>query len=173
MAVRPHQPADVTLRLWSAGDLPLLVRLLGDPRTTEHLGGPETPEKLRERHDRYVAIHGSGRGEMFVIEAGPEGDPAGSIGYWEKEWQGKKVWETGWSILPEFQGRGIATRAALLVIKAAMQEGEDRSIHAFPSVDNGASNAVCMKAGFTLRGEVDFEYPPGTPIRCNDWFVEP
>ena len=31
------------------------------------------------------------------------------------------------------------------------------------------SNAVGRKAGFELRDEVDFEYPLGHPIRCNDW----
>ena len=162
---------EVSLRPWSGEDLPLLVRLLGDPKMTEHLGGPESPEKLRERHERYTALHGSGRGEMFVIEVGRGSEPAGSVGYWEKEWLGETVWETGWSIVPELQGRGIATRAAVLAVAAARGEGTHRSIHAFPSVDNGPSNAVCRKAGFTLRGAYDFEYPPGNILRCNDWFV--
>jgi RimJ/RimL family protein N-acetyltransferase len=170
-AENPPERDEVTLRPWSGDDLPLLVRLLGDPGMTEHLGGPESPEKLRQRHERYTALHGSGRGQMFVIEVGPGGEPAGSIGYWEKEWQGETVWETGWSIVPEFQGRGIATRAALLAVAAARAEGTHRSIHAFPSVDNPASNAVCRKAGFILRGAFDFAYPPGDTIRCNDWFV--
>jgi RimJ/RimL family protein N-acetyltransferase len=162
---------EVSLRPWSADDFPLLGRLLGDPRMTEHLGGPESPEKLRERQERYVEIRGSDRGAMFVIEVGPARKPAGSIGYWEKEWLGETVWETGWSIVREFQGRGIATRAAVLAVAAARGEGTDRSIHAFPSVDNGPSNAVCRKAGFTLRGAYDFEYPPGNLMRCNDWSI--
>jgi hypothetical protein len=32
--------ATVTLEPWGSGDLPLLERLMGDPRMTEHLGGP-------------------------------------------------------------------------------------------------------------------------------------
>jgi hypothetical protein len=39
-------------------------------------------------------------------------------------------------------------------------------------VAHGASNGVCRKAGFTLLGEVDFEYPKGTPIRSNDWRLD-
>jgi hypothetical protein len=31
-------------RAWRSGDLPLLERLMGDPRTTEHLDAPESPE---------------------------------------------------------------------------------------------------------------------------------
>ena len=47
--------------------------------------------------------------------------------------------------------------------------GKHRFVHAFPSVDNAPSNAICRKAGFTLLGERDFEYPPGHPLRSNDW----
>jgi hypothetical protein len=36
-------------------------------------------------------------------------------------------------------------------------------------VSNGASNAVCRRAGFELLGESEFEYPPGTTIVSNDW----
>jgi RimJ/RimL family protein N-acetyltransferase len=37
---------------------------------------------------------------------------------------------------------------------------------------NEASNAICRKLGFELLGEEDFEYPPGNPIRCNDWRLD-
>ena len=43
----------MTLEPWGSGDLPLLERLMGDPRMTEHLGGPEDPDTLRERQRRY------------------------------------------------------------------------------------------------------------------------
>ena len=33
-------------------------------------------------------------------------------------------------------------------------------------------DAICRKLGFTLLGPVDFEYPPGHPMRCNDWRLE-
>jgi RimJ/RimL family protein N-acetyltransferase len=146
---------------------------MGDPRMTKYLGGPETPEKIRQRHHRYVALKDPGQGAMLVITAGPNHDPVGSIGYWEKERDGETVWETGWSVLLEHQGRGIATAAIPLVVERARATGLRRSIHAFPSVDNGPSNAICRKAGFTLVGAFDFEYPPGHPLRCNDWVLDP
>ena len=40
---------DISLRRWSKNDLPLLEGLLGDPAMTKHIGGPETPEKIRAR----------------------------------------------------------------------------------------------------------------------------
>jgi RimJ/RimL family protein N-acetyltransferase len=166
------QSADINLRLWSESDLQLLEKLMGDPAMTEHLGGPETPEKLRERHERYCRISDTDNSRMFVIVLGPERLPAGSIGYWEKVWQGQRVWETGWSVLPEFQGQGIATKAVAAVVDRTRAEREHRFMHAFPSVDNGPSNAICRKTGFKLQGEVDFEYPPGNFMRCNDWRLD-
>ncbi len=50
---------------WGSGDLPLLERLMGDPRMTEHLGGPESPDQLRERQARYERLEGGDR--MFKI----------------------------------------------------------------------------------------------------------
>jgi hypothetical protein len=43
---------DVRIEPWDEGDLPLLEQLTGDPAMTEHLGGPEAPEKIAERHAR-------------------------------------------------------------------------------------------------------------------------
>ena len=166
------EPISVDIRPWSDGDLELLERLLGDPVMTEHLGGPETPEKIRERHERYCHGGESGQASMFVIVLGTERAAAGSIGYWQKEWQRQLVWEAGWSVLPELQGRGIATRALAKIVERASSERTHRSLHAFPSVDNAPSNAICRKAGFTLQGQFEFEYPPGHCVRCNDWCLE-
>lgn len=163
---------DVGIRPWDEGDLPLLERLMGDPVMTEHLGGPESPEKLRQRHERYCRIGDSGTGRMFAIVVGPDRVAAGSVGYWEREEQGQLVWETGWSVLPEFQGQGLATRATALAADSARKEGSHRFMHAYPSVENGPSNAICRKLGFTLVGEFEFEYPPGHPMRCNDWYLD-
>ncbi len=66
----------------------------------------------------------------------------------------------------------MATAATRAVIAEARAAGRRRHLHAFPSSDNTASNAVCRKAGFEPRGERDFEYPPGRPMRCNDWRLD-
>ncbi|MGW7076719.1 GNAT family N-acetyltransferase [Streptomyces sp. NPDC054866] len=163
----PRAPAPVHLEPWSEDDLPLLVAN-NSAEMTAHLGGPETEEKLLARHRRYLTMNG--RGQMFRIALGT--DAVGSIGYWETTWQGEPAWETGWGVLPEFQGRGIAAAAARLVIAEARSADPRRHLHAFPSQDHTASNGVCRKAGFTLQGTCDFEYPKGHWMRCNDWSVD-
>lgn len=78
----------------------------------------------------------------------------------------------GWSVLPAFQGRGIAAAGTAQAIAGARSERTRRFLHAFPSVDNAPSNAICRKVGFTLVEPCDFEYPPGHIMRCNDWRLD-
>jgi RimJ/RimL family protein N-acetyltransferase len=155
---------NVRLERWGPNDLPLLTALLGDPAMMEHLGGPESPEKLAERQARYEQEPG-----MYKIVAG---EAVGSAGYWDKEWRDATVWEVGWSVLPAHQGRGYATTGMELLLDVMRADGARRHVHAFPSVDNGPSNAICRKLGFTLLGPQEFEYPKGQLMQCNDWQLE-
>ncbi|MCP3822088.1 GNAT family N-acetyltransferase [Streptomyces sp. A3M-1-3] len=159
---------DVRLETWSDGDFGLLRRN-NAPEMTEHLGGPESEEQLTARHQRYLNIETTGTGRMFRIVLAETGEAVGAIGYWERVWQGETVYETGWGVLPEFQGRGIAVAAARAVAEHAGAAGMHRYLHAFPSVGHAASNAVCRKAGFELVGACTFEYPKGHFMESNDW----
>jgi len=161
----------VRIRPWEPGDLPLLERTMGDPAMTVYLGGPETPEKLQERHQRFLKATGESE-YVFVILVGEEASPAGSVCCWESEWEGVAIWEVGWSVLPEFQRRGIATAGTALAIERLRSLDRHRFVHAFPRVDNTASNVVCRKLGFEMCGEVDNEYPPGCAIRSNNWRLD-
>jgi RimJ/RimL family protein N-acetyltransferase len=161
-------PEPVRLEPWGEDGLPLLEQLLGDPAMTEHLGGPESQEKIVERQARYVKAESG----LFKIVDQETGEGAGWVGYWDKTWRDQEVYEIGWAVLPAFQGRGIARTATAQAIAAARAEQTRRFVHAFPSVDNAPSNAICRKLGFTLLGEYDFEYPKGSFMRCNDWRLD-
>ena len=155
----------VALRPWAMDDLWLLHETLGNPAMMEHLGGVESAEQIERRHVRYLS-----GGDMFTVWEGSS--TVGSVGFWERVWRGEDVYETGWMILPEFAGRGLATQAAVAVISLARKQRKHRFIHAFPSTENIASNAVCRNAGFMNVGECTFEYPKGHWMRCNDWRVD-
>jgi len=158
----------VRLEPWAEGDF-WLLRRNNSPEMTEHIGGPETEDQLTARHRRYLALEA---GQMYRVTLADTGETVGSVGFWEHDWRGATVWETGWGVLPEFQGRGLAAQAARAVIAAAGATRTHRYLHAFPSTDHHASNAVCRKSGFTLRGPMRFEYPKGHWITSNDWQVD-
>ena len=150
-------------------DLWLMERLLGDPRMTEHLGGPESPQKLAERQSRYEK---AGSRQYKIVAAG---QAVGAVGYWEKEWLDETVWEVGWLVLPEQQGKGYAS-AGMGVLLRLIGDDDVRHehVHAFPEVGNAPSNAICRKLGFSLLGMTDFEYPAGSGnvMSCNDWRLD-
>jgi RimJ/RimL family protein N-acetyltransferase len=159
----------VRIEAWGKGDLPLLEQLMGDPAMMEHLGGPESAEKIVDRQGRYERLAESGKGRMFKIVDEPSGEAAGSVGYWEREWRGEQVYEIGWAVLPAFQGRGFASQATARALDVARSDGKYRFVHAFPSVENAPSNAICRKLGFAFLEECEFEYPKGSFMQCNDW----
>jgi RimJ/RimL family protein N-acetyltransferase len=81
------------------------------------------------------------------------------------------LYEIGWTILPEFQDRGIASRAVGEVLEMARAERRFGQIHAFPAVTNGPFNRICEKNGFTNLGECEGEFA-GRSLRCNHWRID-
>ncbi|MDG6902583.1 MAG: GNAT family N-acetyltransferase [Nitrososphaerota archaeon] len=167
------QADGVTIRPYSEGDMWVLEKTLGDAEEMGHLNGPETREQIERRHKIYVGMSADRRdGCMFTVMVG--GSAAGTVGYWESEWDGEKVWETGWFVLPQFQGRGVATQAMKLMIQLVKGVPGHRNMVAFPSTSNGPSNAVARKVGFDLVREIDSEYPKksGKFLHNNAWRLD-
>jgi RimJ/RimL family protein N-acetyltransferase len=165
---------EVSIRPYAEGDMWVLERTLGDPSQMVHLNGAESPGMLRKRHEKFLALSSDpSAGCMFTITIGSENAPAGSVGYWETEWDGQEGWETGWFVLPEFQGKGIATTATRMLMDHVAKLSR-RFLFAYPSVNNGPSNSICRKLGFTLVEETESEYPPksGRRLRVNVWRLD-
>jgi RimJ/RimL family protein N-acetyltransferase len=161
----------VHLEPWGPDDLPLLTALLGDPAMMTHLGGAESPEKLADRQKRYQLEDS----KQYRIVDGDTGQGVGYVGYWEREAHGEEVYEIGWSVLPAFQGRGIASAATRQAIELARAERPGRRfLYAYPAVDNAPSNALCRTLGFELQGTFEYVYPPGSGnvLRCHDWRLD-
>lgn len=153
----------IQIKPWEDKDLDLLFRI-NTPVMMQHLGGPENEEQILKRHKRYPELVSRA---CFSIILLPEQESVGSVDYWQTTWNDESVYETSWSFVPTLQEKGKATTAVKLAIDEASAENKYRYIHAFPSVDNPASNAICRKLGFKLISES--EYPPGSFMRCNNW----
>ncbi|MDQ0725708.1 GNAT family N-acetyltransferase [Microbacterium sp. W4I20] len=159
----------LSLRLWQDDDLPLLHRA-NTPAMTSHLNGPESPQQIDDRHTRYLRYLKTGEARMFVVLLGT--DPVGSIGYWKVSWHGEPAWETGWFVLPEAQGQGIAAQGlALLIEDLRAHDDGRRFLVAFPGADNPASNAVCRRAGFRLVGSTT-EVFREQQLAINEWVLD-
>jgi RimJ/RimL family protein N-acetyltransferase len=153
------------LLAYEDADFDLTEALESDPVVMGELGGPTDPARLRAVHKRRLADPW-----WFKIVPDPGGPPAGTIGIWEKELNGETIHETGWMVLPAFQGRGVASAALGLLIASVRAEPRFERMHAFPAVTNVRSNALCRKFGFSLLGERDFIYA-GRTLHCNHWML--
>lgn len=128
-ARRTMDHMDVTLRRWDAGDRPLLDAF-NTPEMTTYLGGPEESAQLDDRQARYERLMDAGEARMFRIDV--DGAAAGGIGYWMVDHGGREAFETGWQVLPTFQGRGVAGAALRSVIAEVRADGRRDLLVAYP-----------------------------------------
>lgn len=159
---------NLVLKSWTAEGLEIL-RQNNTPDQTLYIGGPESEEKLADRQRRYME-NSPGVTVMRMIES--DGVLVGSIGYWETAWNDIEVYETGWAVVPEFRGRGIARGALFALVESLKPLQRHSKVQAYPSIDNIASNAVCRRCGFKLLGEYKAEYPPGRFFLGNAWELD-
>ncbi len=171
MSQDPRDAPIVRLEPWSADDLPLLQRLVGDPAMMAHLGGPESAEQVVARQARYLAVQESTSGRSLRVVDPADGEAVGWVGHWPSQWHRESVVEVGWAIVPERQGCGLASAAAGLVVALARETHPATPVQAFPARSNPASNAICRGAGFTLVGPCEVEYPRGSMLQANDWRI--
>ena len=66
----------------------------------------------------------------------------------------------------------LAVAATAQAIELAKRDDQHRFMHAFPNVENAASNAICRKLGFELLEACEFEFPKGHFMTCNDWRLD-
>lgn len=158
----------VELRPWSEGDLPVLQRA-NTPEMTAHLGGPESDDEVRERHRRYLRLNAAGEACMLRIDV--DGEPAGGIGYWQTEHDGVPAYETGWSVEPRYQGRGVAGTALRQLTHRVAADGQRALLVAYPGAGNAASNALCRRAGFEHRESGTTPWRGGE-LTFNTWVLD-
>jgi RimJ/RimL family protein N-acetyltransferase len=159
------------LEMMTAGDVELRLRTETDPVMMAELGGPRPPEDIKRAHARALVMAAEGR--CWPLKVIPDGSAsaAGSVAVFESSHEGETIYEIGWMVLPEFQGRGIASQAVRTVLDKARAERKFGRIHAFPAVTNGPSNKICEKNGFANLGECEVGFA-GRTLRCCHWRID-
>jgi RimJ/RimL family protein N-acetyltransferase len=154
------------LRPLTRGDRRFYERVYTDPRMWTELGGV-VEQDMAAKLERDVALVEADRQWVLVIVTA-DGTPAGTVSLWAHEWEGELVDEIGWMVLPEHQGRGLASVAVTEALRRADAAARWQVLHAFPATTNGPSNALCRKHGFALRGPIDLSYRERS-LRVNHW----
>ena len=134
---------------------------------------PETwpPDNLRDVLDYFYAMykeHPEWEGWLtwYAVRI-DSGHPilCGGVGFKGPPDKGGMV-EIGYSVLPEFQGQGLATEAVAGIVQWANQQPEVKQIEAETNIDNEASTRVLDKNNFICVGA---GLEPNT-IRFVHWF---
>ena len=154
------------LRPYLAADAALTEALETDPVVKRHLGGVLSPAGARAVHRERMA--GILAGDRYWVVEDPE--PAGITGVWSTPFGAGLIHEVGWMLLPAFHGRGLGRSVAAEVVARARGDAGERALHAFPALDNPASNAICRALRFERVDDVDLDYA-GRPIRCAHWVL--
>lgn len=139
---------DLDLSRPTAGDVPALHAILGDPRVWTHYPSLRHTELHRTRGvvERWIAAwERDGLGPWVVREHGAV------IGYGGCDLRGgpndRAFWNLGYRLAAEVHGRGIATAVARRGIDAVRERDRETPIVAYLVEHNAASARVAAKVG--------------------------
>lgn len=128
---------DLELRPWQEDDLGTVIEAACDPYTSEieHIDEPSTwLERARKTSALAILVGGDTVGGIDVASWHPR---RGSLGYF---------------VIERARGRGVATRAATLLVRWALVEGDYVRVQATVEPWNVASIRVLEKAGLRREG---------------------
>lgn len=160
-------PVDVTdgvlaLRPLDGRDVEAVYRTVSDPLAQRRLPWPD-PE-ISERRARDIVVRAGrtwldGTMAKFVAVEVATGRVVGDV-LVRPEWGGTSQAMLGWSVLPEYRGRGYAKRTVRLAMRWAFgQAGYERLI-AGVEPDNAASLKVAEAVGLRREGVAAGALPP-------------
>ena len=142
---------------WRENDLPLAMKLWGDPKVSSLIGGPFTPDEVRERLSREIELMSTCQVQywpVFLLQNSQLAGCAGLRPYRHEE----QVFEMGAHLRPENWGQGLAEEAGRAVITFAFETLGVKALFAGHHPANAASRRLIEKLGFRFTHE-EF-YPP-------------
>ncbi|MDP3856971.1 MAG: GNAT family protein [Stagnimonas sp.] len=161
-------PAQV-LPHWSDGTVALepatlahtdfLLRNRSDPEILRYLDR----EPLASRDEalafaqRLVDDNATGRAAVWLIREQASGQPAGTVALWRLD-RANDLGEVGYTLLPEFWGRGYARRALAAVLDHGFGVLGLHRIEANINPDNARSRGLLERLGFRLEARLRENY---------------
>ncbi len=144
---------NIELKKWSECALSELLRVcngINRRYLSERLPYPYTEEDGKWWLNNVVLPHHDVDGLFFAVIY--DGEVVGNITIEPKSDIYRKDAELGYFILPEYNGRGIATEAARQIISLAFDRLDIVRISSMVFSENIASQRVLLKNGFVIDG---------------------
>jgi RimJ/RimL family protein N-acetyltransferase len=159
------------LRRMTGGNLDDLTRMHLDPRVMDTLGGVRTPEQTRDWLGRQMGHWERCGFGLWMARERRTGRFAGRGGLHYIEIDGREEIEVGYSFLPDFWGRGLATELACESIRAGFNLLNFPVLVCLTLTTNLASQRVMQKAGFRYERDIVYKDLPHVlyRLRCDDW----
>lgn len=168
----------VVLKPIPDGDLEAFFNLMNDPTLSPNTGSvphPITREWAQERLNKKRACELAGVGADRGLYC--EGTLVGNAGWFTNE---EGAAEIGYAIHREWRGKGLATKAATLVLNLMKESGFNGAVYAQHFKDNPASGRVLEKLGFQFVRDVESQSAgraAPSPARImaldiSDWKIE-
>lgn len=159
------------LRRMTADDLDDLTRMHLDPRVMATLGGVRSPEHTSDWLQRQMGHWERCGFGLWMARECQTGQFAGRGGLHHVDIDGRDEIEVGYSFLPEFWGRGLATELACESIRAAFTVLNVPELVCFTLTTNHASQRVMQKAGFRYERDLLYKDLPHVfyRLRRGDW----
>ena len=137
------------LRAWEASDVQMVVGIFAEEQNARYIGGAK-PEWQAWRHFAAMIGHWRWRGfTVFAVEEKNTGVSIGFAGPWYPfGWPEKEI---GYSFIPEAQGKGYASEAALATLVYAYSELAWKTAISLIDKRNIASKRVAEKLGASFE----------------------
>lgn len=149
-------------------DLEDMTRLLGDPEVMTFYPQPKSRDEAREWirwNQRNYERDGMG---LWLLRNRASSSFIGDCGLTWQLIDGTEELEIGYHVLPEFQGRGFATEAAIASRDLALSLGHRRLVSIIHP-NNRASRRVAEKVGMTVERETHSRTGAPVVLYSGEW----
>ena len=146
-------------RMLRESDFPTYEKWCANIEVMRYLGGKTLDRVQAWRHLAQQVGHWVFRGYgYYAVEEKATGNFIGRVGFTNQiGWPG---FELGWTIAPEYQGRGYATEAARMLLPYAFDVLDQPHVISLIHPDNSPSRKVAEKLGEKIEGDTEIMTMP-------------
>ncbi len=157
------ETARLLIHPWQDEDRASFAALCANPEVMRYFPAPLSQQQSDEAIDRYIAFFERDGFCMMPAHLRNSEDFIGILGIQTMrdlvDGLEQPAVEIGWRLLPEAQGKGLATEGAQALLDHGFHTLYLPQIVAITAVQNAPSRRVMEKLGMTYRPELDFDHP--------------